>query len=511
MIATGLLMIWLTGLSLLVVLLWRKNLNSSTKLTKHQAPGPRPWPLIGSLHLLGRFKRVPFEAFTALQKEYGRVVQLRMGSLNAVVVSEGPDVKEVLHTKGDHFENRPDWVRFEKMFGGDKNNSLAFCDMSNLQTARRRLLGPHTFPAAGSQPWQRLDSCCREEFGYLTHAIGLRAKLGQVDLKPLLNTACANIFNAYFCSVARRNYDDPILNEYCTDFDKLFWEVNNGRAMDVLPWLAPVMSSALAEVQRQTNSIRSYVLKEIVGPRQKSRAAEKEDREDMLGAWLDRVEEDAQLPECDTTIDMECALFALEDILGGHSAVSNIALRAMIDLGTRPATQAVVRRDVLEALNGSQFSLEDKSTLPRLTACFYETVRLACPPIVPHVANRDTSIAGYSVSAGSLIFVNNHHTHFSPSLWHQPESFLPERFLKGEQGGFTKPAHFQPFSSGRRSCMGYKVVESVVVSLLAAITANFEFSCPTSYLDHQAGMLALPVSPFLFSVTRTAERRAATG
>ena len=38
----------------------------------------------------------------------------------------------MLH-QGDHFENRPDWVRFEKMFGGDKNNSLAFCDVSNLQ------------------------------------------------------------------------------------------------------------------------------------------------------------------------------------------------------------------------------------------------------------------------------------------------------------------------------------------------------------------------------------------
>ena len=36
-----------------------------------------------------------------------------------------------------------------------------------------------------------------------------------------------------------------------------------------------------------------------------------------------------------------CALFALEDILGGHSAVSNIALRALIDLGTRPATQVI--------------------------------------------------------------------------------------------------------------------------------------------------------------------------
>ena len=29
------------------------------------------------------------------------------------------------------------------------------------------------------------------------------------------------------------------------------------------------------------------------------------ENEDMLGAWLDRVEEDAEQPECDTTIDME--------------------------------------------------------------------------------------------------------------------------------------------------------------------------------------------------------------
>ena len=48
----------------------------------------------------------------------------------------------------------------------------------------------------------------------------------QVDLKPLLNTACANIFNAYFCSVARRNYDDPILKEYCTDFDKVCFNMH---------------------------------------------------------------------------------------------------------------------------------------------------------------------------------------------------------------------------------------------------------------------------------------------
>ena len=40
------------------------------------------------------------------------MVQLRMGSLNAVVVSEGPDVKEVLHTKvNKSFFRKPDPTR----------------------------------------------------------------------------------------------------------------------------------------------------------------------------------------------------------------------------------------------------------------------------------------------------------------------------------------------------------------------------------------------------------------
>ena len=57
----------------------------------------------------------------------------------------------------------------------------------------------------------------------------------------------------------------------------------------------------------------------------------------------------------------------------------------------------------------------------------------------------------------------------------------------------TKNCPFQPFSAGRRSCMGYKMVEMVVVSLLASLTANFTFSCDQAHLDHQAGMLALPM------------------
>ena len=52
----------------------------------------RPWPLIGSLHLLGRFKRVPFEAFTALQK----VEFSRNGTTGCESLSQSLNVKILL-------------------------------------------------------------------------------------------------------------------------------------------------------------------------------------------------------------------------------------------------------------------------------------------------------------------------------------------------------------------------------------------------------------------------------
>ena len=104
-------------------------------------------------------------------------------------------------------------------------------------------------------------------------------------------------------------------------------------------------------------------MEEVVRPRVAGRTGG-EAMEDMLDAWLDRVEADAREPETDTTVDMECALYALEDILGGHSAVANIALRALIDLGARQEAQAEVRGEVRDALGSAQFSLEDRSLVP---------------------------------------------------------------------------------------------------------------------------------------------------
>ena len=66
--------------------------------------------------------QIPYEAFTDLSKIYGNVFKIKMGASWAVVVNDIESMKEVLITKGANFDGRPTFVRFDMLFGGDKQN-----------------------------------------------------------------------------------------------------------------------------------------------------------------------------------------------------------------------------------------------------------------------------------------------------------------------------------------------------------------------------------------------------
>ena len=88
---------------------------------KGAPPGPTAWPVIGSLHLLAKHE-VPFEAFSQLSRIYGDLFSITLGSTPCVVVNSFPLIKEVLIAKGPHFGGRPNFIRYDILFGGDRDN-----------------------------------------------------------------------------------------------------------------------------------------------------------------------------------------------------------------------------------------------------------------------------------------------------------------------------------------------------------------------------------------------------
>ena len=81
-----------------------------TKLNHHlqrlpnPPPGPKPWPIIGNLNLIGE---LPHQSLHKLSKIYGPIMQLKFGSYNVVVASSSEMAKQILKTYDHVFATRP--------------------------------------------------------------------------------------------------------------------------------------------------------------------------------------------------------------------------------------------------------------------------------------------------------------------------------------------------------------------------------------------------------------------
>ncbi|CAA7395624.1 unnamed protein product [Spirodela intermedia] len=67
-------------------------------------PGPRPWPIVGSLHLIGE---LPHRSIHELFRNYGPIMQLYLGSQRVVVGSSVEMATEFLKKQDLVFASRP--------------------------------------------------------------------------------------------------------------------------------------------------------------------------------------------------------------------------------------------------------------------------------------------------------------------------------------------------------------------------------------------------------------------
>lgn len=94
-------------------------------------------------------------------------------------------------------------------------------------------------------------------------------------------------------------------------------------------------------------------------------------------------------------------------------------------------------------------------------------------------------ITGFHVAKGTMVLFNNYHLNTSTEFWKMPDTFYPRHFLSesAEENGneneepryrLKKPEAFFPFSYGKRSCLGQKLVKYMSVIFTANLVRDFE-------------------------------------
>lgn len=97
------------------------------------------------------------------------------------------------------------------------------------------------------------------------------------------------------------------------------------------------------------------------------------------------------------------------------------------------------------------------------------------PLLLPHLAETDVQICGYTIPKHTQILVNTWCISRDTTYWDEPTKFKPERFLNSAIDFRGKDFSFIPFSSGRRICPGLNLGVRMVSLILANLVHKFEW------------------------------------
>ena len=95
---------WLATLATLFLLYRLLSHHLSSRRRLNLPPGPKPWPIIGNLNLIGS---LPHRSFHTLSQKYGPIMHFSFGSVPVVVGSSVQMAEAFLKTHDAIFASRP--------------------------------------------------------------------------------------------------------------------------------------------------------------------------------------------------------------------------------------------------------------------------------------------------------------------------------------------------------------------------------------------------------------------
>lgn len=141
-----------------------------------------------------------------------------------------------------------------------------------------------------------------------------------------------------------------------------------------------------------------------------------------------------------------------------------------------PNVQKKAQQEIDEVVGRSRLpGPEDRARLPYVNAIVKESLRwLPSVPLgMPHAAQADDELHGFRVPKGAILMPSTWWFTRDPAVYHDPERFLPERYLAPFEE--PDPAGFV-FGFGRRICPGRRLAESTLFLAVARVLATFDIS-----------------------------------
>ncbi|XP_053388301.1 cytochrome P450 1A1-like [Mercenaria mercenaria] len=459
---------------------------------KRYPNGPFGLPVLGHLPFFGKSPPITFSQWG---QKYGDVFRIRMGSWNTVVVNGYEAIKEAAEKTDDAFSGRPEFMTQKLLQEITGEISLAFGPFDDIYLQHRKVVATalRHFTCRKSRFTEDLIS---EEAVQLVENLLKKSKQEPVDIRENIQYATGSVI---YQMLYGRGIDlKEQLNRMVESANKFIKFTGSGNPADVLPWLRYLMPwkiTGFRNMNIYVEAIRKGRIENHI--RSFSPGNVRDITDTFLAADLQGKNRNER------GLTRSRLLNSTADLQGAGFDTSNKSLQWLIlYMSMYPEVQECVQHEIDEVIgSGRRIELVDKSRLTYTEATILEVMRMTTivPFALPKLTIKDTTLGGYDIDKGTVVFFNLHSVSYDKEFWGDPQTFRPERLIdENNKLNTEKCNHILPFGLGRRRCVGEFLARMEQFLLFTNVIRRCRFSKPAdeSYdMEPDPGLVYSP-KPF---------------
>ncbi|KAF7342868.1 O-methylsterigmatocystin oxidoreductase [Mycena sanguinolenta] len=442
-------------------------------------PGPPGDPFIG--HLLRMPSTDSPLVFHQWAKAYGPVVHFKVLGRSMIILDSYQAAVDLLDKKGLFYSDRPKLTLF-KLLGWDPSLLLASYG-SKSQSIQRQMHQSYLSPqqVGDFKPMQTeearrlvqnlLDSP-PEQFviGIITQVVAGHRVTSENDLY-LLNSQMLHEYMSKTGPPGSSPLDfSPVLQHFPSWFPGAHDLRVVKEARPVVRELYEYPVRTVKEQQRLGEAMPSFIREQL------EQMDESEDEEELKGAAATMFE-------------------------AGESTTWTTLTLFVLAMTLHPESQVKAQKEIDSVVGDMRLpEFRDRKELPFVESILQETLRWipTVPLGVPHCARENDIYCGMLIPKGSLVFANIRAMGLDESVYSDPTSFRPERFLP-QPAGAGEP-HFSnvAFGFGRRICTGQYLADQSLWIAIASILAT----CTITKAVDENGNIIVPEIPMSGGIIR---------
>ncbi|XP_038883676.1 cytochrome P450 71AU50-like [Benincasa hispida] len=445
---------------------WQFNKKSKGKKLP---PGPKGFPIIGSLNLLKEF---PHRDLHQLSQKYGPIMHMKLGLVNTIVVSSPTAAELFLKTHDLIFASRPLTMVSKFLSYGQKN--LVFAQYGSYWRNIRKMC---TLELLSNHKINSFKSMRKEELGLLIEHLkeaandGVAINLSSKVVSLSTDMTCLMVFGRKF---GDEELDDRGFKAMMQEVMQLIAAPNLG---DFIPFIARLDLQGLTCRMKNVSKVFDGFFERIIDEHLNSMGGKR--TKDFLDVMLDLMD---SVDTHEYRIDRSCVKAIIMDILGAAMDTSATVIGwALPELIRHPQAMKKMQ-DELENVVGLDRIVQESDLihLEYLDMVIKEVLRLypPVPLLVPHESLEDCIVNDFFIPKKSRIIVNTWTIGRNPSTWIHPEKFYPERFIGGKVDVRGRDFQLIPFGTGRRGCPGLQLGLTVVRLVIAQLVHCFHWKLP---------------------------------